>query len=735
MDDVDSGCLHDGGEFRMYADRIVLRDGAEAVVSPNGRVSVRDHARSVEWQADDAGEGYIRYQSDIPVLEAAYNLALKELVRERVRGDVFSTGINWQSLWTRDVAYAIHLGLAIVDAEGCRESLAQRVFRGEIIQDTGTGGGWPVSTDRVVWGIAAWEVFVMTGDDKWLHEACDVLEKTCQHDDGVIRGGNGLVRGESSFLDWREQSYPDWMTPSDIAESCSLSTMVLHAQARVVLSRMMSYQGKQEESNFWSGQAVELWKLIHEKFWVSQCGYFGQFLYGRGYPALSKRPDSLGNLLCVLFGRDAMGDLVDLPGVLNKLPHYSLGIPCFHPQKSMDVPFYHNGAGWPFVEAYYGMAASLSKKGSALAKAAACLVRSALLLGTNKENINLETGRDDGMVLSSNAQLWSIAGMLGTFYKGIFGMSVSESSLVFCPCVPQGWGGNHRLTGGTYCKARFDILVLGEGCKVVRCLVNGVESLPELAADAEGYFSIEVELEPWAESAIPAPSVPVLYDLTVPEWREGGERLSWCSVPNAECYKVFRNGVFIAQTEGTSYGAHAAHDSGLYQVMACSSDGRESFLNEPRKRECPDGVLEIKVLGAEDSLWLKKTEESQPMAIEDLDVPISGVYRVEARYSNGMESIKDGNTCALRSLMIDGKRCGSLVFPHGGEQGDWEKVCSSPGYNVFLAQGRHHIELEMTKHDENSNYFVNECIVRSLRFVRIVDTDAGIMAVFREKDF
>jgi len=33
-----------------------------------------------------------------------------------------------------------------------------------IIQDTGTGGSYPVSTRRVVWAIAAWEVYKVTGD-------------------------------------------------------------------------------------------------------------------------------------------------------------------------------------------------------------------------------------------------------------------------------------------------------------------------------------------------------------------------------------------------------------------------------------------------------------------------------------------------------------------------------------------------------------------------------------------
>ena len=31
---------------------------------------------------------------------------------------------------------------------------------GRIVQDTGSGGAWPVSTDRMVWLLAAWEVYI-----------------------------------------------------------------------------------------------------------------------------------------------------------------------------------------------------------------------------------------------------------------------------------------------------------------------------------------------------------------------------------------------------------------------------------------------------------------------------------------------------------------------------------------------------------------------------------------------
>ncbi len=55
----------------------------------------------------------------------------------------------------------------------------------------------------------------------------------------------GLYRGETSFLDWREQTYPDW-TREDvrfIGDSYALSTNVLHYQALQLAERLAGKRG------------------------------------------------------------------------------------------------------------------------------------------------------------------------------------------------------------------------------------------------------------------------------------------------------------------------------------------------------------------------------------------------------------------------------------------------------------------------------------------------------------
>src|SRR5690348_2716507 len=145
--------------------------------------------------------------------DALYRLSLEELT-QLVRPDhAFSAGAKWPGVWTRDISLSTILSLAIVAPDAARTSLLAKVdSSGRIIQDTGTGGSWPVSSDRMVWALAAWEIYASTGDSAWLRQSYDIIRRSAEADLHAVRDpATGLFHGESSFLDWREQSYPRWM--------------------------------------------------------------------------------------------------------------------------------------------------------------------------------------------------------------------------------------------------------------------------------------------------------------------------------------------------------------------------------------------------------------------------------------------------------------------------------------------------------------------------------------------
>ncbi|MGX9105176.1 hypothetical protein ACWTQZ_26190, partial [Escherichia coli] len=73
--------------------------------------------------------------------------------------ECFQTGARWPYVWTRDVSFAADLALARLDPQRTRQSLQFKLSAARdghtpglfVAQDTGSGGSWPISSDRVVW--------------------------------------------------------------------------------------------------------------------------------------------------------------------------------------------------------------------------------------------------------------------------------------------------------------------------------------------------------------------------------------------------------------------------------------------------------------------------------------------------------------------------------------------------------------------------------------------------------
>ncbi|RYY12733.1 MAG: glycogen debranching protein, partial [Cytophagaceae bacterium] len=313
-------------------------------------------ATAPRWQKSLNTSDLPQYKSDYPLADALYNLALEEARRAVEPDSTFRTGKEWAGVWTRDISYSIILAQALLQPKVGMKSLLRKVSpEGRIIQDTGTGGAYPCSTDRVIWAVAAWEIYKVTGDEAWLKRVYPIVLKSLQDDaQNVYDPATGLARGESSFLDWREQTYPRWMQPVDIYASENLGTNAVHFQANTVLALMARQLGHSDVAAQHEQVAARLKQAINERLWEPGAGYYAQYRYGRLYPSLSLRAEALGEALSVWFG---VADAGRAQTVVSKTPTVPFGIPCIYPQIP-GIPPYHNDAVWPFVQSYWALAAA-----------------------------------------------------------------------------------------------------------------------------------------------------------------------------------------------------------------------------------------------------------------------------------------------------------------------------------------------------------------------------------------
>ncbi len=712
-----------GNEAFCLTTHRLTQPGLEAELAANGtqlRICHNGQERLVELPPVRPGAPSLR--SSVPVLEGMYRMAMHELEQDMTADGLMLAGASWSTVWTRDIAYAATLGASLAEPEACRRSLESRVRNGIILQDTGTGGGWPISTDRVVWALGAWTLYLSTGDLDWLAWCSSVLIATLEQDDTVLRRSGALRAGETTFIDWREQSYPDWMEPADIGSSYALGTNVLHYIARQLLARMLKRLGREQEATPYAEEAARLSKAVDEQFWSRATCRYAMLRTEDG--CLDDRCDALASALavhCGLAGEHAAQ-------VMRNLPCCPYGTPVFSPYKSSNPTAYHNRAVWPFEEAFVLLAHADLQDTARAGRSMAFMLRAAMAFGTNKENFNAQTGESEGTVQNSDRQLWSVAGMLGMYYYGLFGIQYEGGNLVIAPCVPKGLAGSHWLTGLRIRKMVINIHLNGYGTEVCSILVNGKPGVPIIPLDTIGTVQIELELNPADEQEAPATSPAPQEDLPEPRWdAPTRERLSWHPVPGATSYCIYANGRALANTAACSLALtnhHPYYDE--YRVQALNAEA-SSCLSRPW--ECPaedsQYLLHPHRIGEEteyevehQQAWLDTRPCTSRLDYEDIELP-AGTYRLRVCYSNASASLRDADSCALRELMVDGKPAGIIVMPHNTEAGQWETYSLTAPLTVQLEAGHHRFSLRYTPHCRNTSERVNQCMVRHIALVRI----------------
>ncbi len=702
-----------------------LREGQSVAGVTSGYsydILSRENTRSIDIPPlthDD-----VEYSGDFPILTVAYNLAMRDVKLNRTADGLLKAGAAWDSVWTRDIAYAAVLGTHLADPEATRRSLQSRVRDGIILQDTGTGGGWPISTDRVVWALGAWISYMTTGGDDWLAYCIDVLRKTLRQDAAVLRC-TPLVPGETSFLDWREQSYPAGMTPAEIGDSFAFSTNVLHYICRRVLADMLRKAGCAEEAEGYDKQAAELANAIRGAFHVSKTAGYGMYCTRDG--VLDPRADALGTALAVLSGMLGEG----AQSTLENLPRSSYGTPVFAPYKRELKEAYHNRAIWPFVEAFVMLAHASEMDANGVEFSMVNLLRAALMNGSNKENYHAQTGQADATLQNSDSQLWSAAGMLGFFYHCILGLRYENGNVVFKPCIPHCVGGKHHFAHLRIRDMVLNVTVEGCGSQVASVRIGGEEHSACIPLDAKGEIEVCIRMVPPGKGSdqVHFPKVRARETLATPVWEISNPKvLQWKPVIGATFYRVYSNGapqrlsrkcasypVLTPRTYSRSFRVQAIGPVGvsgpstLYEYVA--RDGRR-ILQPQRVGENAEYHVE------NNQAWLDLRPCTRCLVYEPAEFP-GGSYYVRISYCNACASLRDGDTCALRELRVDDVPVGIIALPHNTEHDCWENYSLTAPLPVKLNKGLHVFSLCYTPDCRNGNGEVNQCMVRHIELTRI----------------
>jgi len=693
------------------------------------------------WRRKNDISTYPRLKSDNKLHNAIFNMGLDEMVNAVEPDTTLRTGKEWAGVWTRDVSYSIILSMAYLQPEASMISLMKKVNpSGQIIQDTGSGGAWPISTDRMVWVLAAYEIYKVTGNRTWLAKVYPIAERSIDKDSKTVMSERGLVKGETSFIDWREQSYPRWMQTADISQSEALGTNVIYAAALDAISKMGKALGKKKSAEKYETMSKELATNINRTFWIDDKGYYGMYTYGRDNKILNPRAETLGEALSIIYN---IAPDERKKSISQNLPHTPFGPAIFYPQIA-DIPNYHNNALWPFVASYWALAQAKAGNEKGTLEAIGSVFRPAALFATNKENLNLDNG-DYYTELNSSNMLWSLSGNLALTTRILFGIHFEEDGVKIAPFVPEVLRGTRTLENFTYRGATLNITVNGYGDSVRSITFNGKvidpgKTIPAKILKGVCDIKVEMDCEPIPAmqvnnvSNLKAPLTPITWLSNSPTPDNQGvptnNLLEWNPIEYIGKYLVLHDGEIVGETHKTSW---AATTPGEWQVIGVAEDGTQSFASEPRSNR-PATVYQFnaettvmnspeisyspgeKLEGYSGKGFIETDRKTAPIELK-INIPEDGTYTLTLRYANGNGPVNTENKACIRTMEIDGNKVGTMVLPHRGVA-NWNDWGMSNQVSVNLDKGEHTVSITYMPENENMNITTNHALIDALRIER-----------------
>jgi len=373
--------------------------------------------------------------------------------------------------------------------------------------------------DQVVWATAAWNHYLVTGDQDFLENAYRTTSTTLAiREQATVYGFNsgfGLFTGPSFFndgvagfpappADANESFGSGSRSYAGIASGMYLSTNALYYSAYVSAANMAEkLRRPPAEIATYRDQAAALKKAINKQFWNRDAGTYDYQLLADG--AHGAYQEGTGLAFVLLFG---IADQAQARSVIAKAEEMTWGMPDTFPhwdRYSAEQPGRHNAIVWPLVQGLWAKALAKTGAEQEFAKETALLAKLANNNGGFWEIYNGDTGVIDGGYQIRNGvvknhwnsqpnQTWSATGFIDMIHTGLFGLTFGERELSFAPTLPVGWG-EVTLRGVRYRNADLTITLRGSGRNIRSFTVDGWHVRGNsVASSLRGKHTVEISL-------------------------------------------------------------------------------------------------------------------------------------------------------------------------------------------------------------------------------------------------
>ncbi len=354
-------------------------------------------------------------------------------------------------------AMAAHMATAVLAPDIAKRRL-RSCLDGDLISDSGQ---WPVSTDRLMWALAAWEVYLADGDIDWLIESHNAIRNTLAADLEVKYDPHtGLMRGQ--WLDLMPPKHPQSAeSPTAVAEQMSLTANVVAARTASILSRMEQEVARRRQlslpptANIPAGLAETITESVNNLMWSPSQGRYSAGLYASTDPCQLPDIDPLVESLAIIT-RLANSDMAR--SIVERTPSGAAIGADQH----------------PLTRAYWAWGANIARNTQAVHQA----------LRTIPPAINDSTDPTDAIAAAS------------LMLRGLAGARLTPDGITFAPIVPRQLSGTIEIDAIPYRGCSIHLTINGTGAKIDSWSINGQsgKGSPRVDASATGPIRLVINM-------------------------------------------------------------------------------------------------------------------------------------------------------------------------------------------------------------------------------------------------
>lgn len=426
-------------------------------------------------------------------------------------------GGGYPEPWTRDAAINAWNAASSLSPDIARDTLLM-VCDGDVLAQDDQW--W----DQIIWVVAAWHHYVVTGDEEFLATAYGIGTRSLsilhgrrfRPEFGLYAGGAVMQDGISGYPQppWEpgiESSFVlDYPHAHEVMCLSTNATYVAALRALGAMGRALNAApddvtpDDNTPPGHYDERADALTTAINTHLWRADAAQYAYLLHGAGRErgTLAEHEEACGIAFAALFGIAPPGRARAILRAAHREPQGVVNVwPHFPERFSAEQPGRHNAICWPMVMGMFGAAAAVSREPAVFTRTLDDLER--LFAGSDggfSEIYNATTGEVDGgwqtgaQWRSEPDQTWSATAYLRLIHEGAFGMRFGEAGLRFEPIVPRRLSGA-TLTGFRYRDATLNIALRGHGTRVVGTRLDG-RRVAQVSAGISGAHDVEVEIAP-----------------------------------------------------------------------------------------------------------------------------------------------------------------------------------------------------------------------------------------------